>query len=132
MASSHWNTQAIGTAPLVTAPDGSAVRVLCATARGSMISFTLAPDAVSKAVAHGRVEEIWYVVTGHGRLWRKFGEAEQVVDLEPGLSLTMPVGAAFQFRNDGAAELQIVAVTMPPWPEEGDAIAMEGLWPIRL
>lgn len=90
MASSHWNTQATADAPVVTAPDGSAVRVLCATARGSMISFTLAPGAVSKAVAHRTVEEIWYVVAGHGRLWRKFGEAEQVVGLTPGLSLTIP------------------------------------------
>ena len=112
----------------MTAPDGSAVRVLCATVRGSMISFTLAPGAVSTAVAHRTVEEIWYIVAGQGRLWRKRGEVEQVVGLAPGLSLTIPVGAAFQFRNDGEAELQIVAVTMPPWPGADEAIAAEGTW----
>jgi hypothetical protein len=38
--------------PDVLAPDGSEVRILAATARGSMAQFTLPPGAVSKAVAH--------------------------------------------------------------------------------
>jgi mannose-6-phosphate isomerase-like protein (cupin superfamily) len=83
-----------------------------------MISFSLEPGALSKAVMHRTVEEIWYVAAGQGRLWRKHGEAEQIVDLAPGLSLTIPVGTRFQFRNDGAVALQVVAVTMPPWPGE--------------
>ncbi|MFZ2006221.1 MAG: cupin domain-containing protein [Stellaceae bacterium] len=128
MPSTDWQTQAIGTAPLVTAPDGSAVRVLCATTRGSMISFVLAPGAVSKAVVHRTVEEIWCVVAGRGRLWRKSNEVEEVVDLAPGLSLTLPVGTRFQFRNDGDEVLQIVAVTMPPWPGEGEAFPVKGTW----
>jgi mannose-6-phosphate isomerase-like protein (cupin superfamily) len=123
-----WVTQEIGSAPLVTAPDGSAVRVLCATARGSMISFSLEPGALSKAVMHRTVEEIWYVAAGQGRLWRKHGEAEQIVDLAPGLSLTIPVGTRFQFRNDGAVALQVVAVTMPPWPGEGEAVLTDCIW----
>jgi mannose-6-phosphate isomerase-like protein (cupin superfamily) len=114
---------------MVTAPDGSEVRILCATARGSMISFSLAPGAVSKPVAHRTVEEIWYVVGGQGRLWRKLSDDEAVVDLLPGLSLTIPVGARFQFRNDGETLLQIVAVTMPPWPGDGEAYAVSGAWP---
>jgi mannose-6-phosphate isomerase-like protein (cupin superfamily) len=128
MASILWQTQEIGTAPLVIAPDGSAVRILCATARGSMISFTLAPGTVSKAVAHKTVEEIWYVTAGRGRLWRKSDAAEEVVPLNPGLSLTIPVGVQFQFRNDGSEALQIVAVTMPPWPGEGEAFPVKGAW----
>ena len=46
--------------PDATAPDGSEVRLLCATARGSMALFTLAPRMVSRAVAHRSVEEIGY------------------------------------------------------------------------
>lgn len=129
MASAPWNTQATTDAPVVTAPDGSAVRVLCAMGRGSMILFSLPPGAVSKAVAHRTVEEIWYVVAGRGRLWRKHGRAEEVAEFAPGMSLTIPTGARFQFRNDGDDVLQIVAVTMPPWPGEGEAYAVDGAWP---
>jgi hypothetical protein len=59
MNSTAWDTQEIGSAPALTAPDGSDVRVLCATERGSMISFALPPGAVSRPVAHRTVEEIW-------------------------------------------------------------------------
>jgi len=127
-----WDTQEIGAATRVTAPDGSTVSILCASARGSMISFALPPGAVSRAVAHKTVEEIWYVVAGQGRLWRRSDGAEEIVDLAPGLSLTIPVGAQFQFRNDGDAPLQIVAVTMPPWPGESEAYAAIGAWAAKL
>ena len=129
MPATAWQTQEIATATVVTAPDGSEVRILCATARGSMISFSLAPGAVSKPVAHRTVEEIWYVVGGQGRLWRKLGDDEAIVDLAPGLSLTIAVGMSFQFRNDGDVVLQIVAVTMPPWPGDAEAYAVSGAWP---
>jgi mannose-6-phosphate isomerase-like protein (cupin superfamily) len=128
MASATWQTQEIAAATLVTAPDGSAVSILCATARGSMISFALPPGAVSKAVAHKTVEEIWYVVAGAGRLWRGRDSAEEIVGLAAGLSLTIPVGTRFQFRNDGDAPLQIVAATVPPWPGDGEAFAAKGPW----
>lgn len=128
MASATWQTQEIAAAMPVTAPDGSAVSILCAAACGSMISFALPPGAVSQAVAHKTVEEIWYVVAGAGRLWRAQDRAEEIVALAPGLSLTVPVGTRFQFRNDGDAPLQIVAVTMPPWPGDGEAFAAKGPW----
>ncbi|HWB47582.1 MAG TPA: cupin domain-containing protein [Stellaceae bacterium] len=128
MTPTPWQTQGIAEAPLVAAPDGSAVRVLCATARGSMIAFSLAPAAVSKAVAHRTVEEIWYVIAGRGRVWRRHGAREEEVALAPGLSLTIPPGTWFQFRADGDATLQIVAVTMPPWPGEAEAVPGAGIW----
>jgi mannose-6-phosphate isomerase-like protein (cupin superfamily) len=129
MPSTAWSTQEIATAAHVTAPDGSDVRILCAVARGSMIHFSLASGAVSKPVAHRTVEEIWYVVAGSGRLWRKLGASEEVVDLVPGFSLTIPVGTSFQFRDDGDEALEIVAVTMPPWPGDGEAFVVNGAWP---
>lgn len=128
MTSTPWDTQEIAAAPMVTAPDGSRVRILCATDRGSTISFAIEPGAVSKAVAHRTVEEIWFVVTGQGRLWRKKDDDEEIAALAPGVSLTVPVGTRFQFRNDGDAPLQIVAVTMPPWPSGEEAVAVEGVW----
>jgi mannose-6-phosphate isomerase-like protein (cupin superfamily) len=132
MTSTPWDTQAIGAAAIVTAPDGSEVRVLCASDRGSMIRFALKPGGISKAVAHKTVEEIWYVVAGQGRLWRKAGEREEITELTLGLSLTISAGIQFQFHNHGAALLEIVAVTMPPWPGEDEAYPVAGIWEAAL
>lgn len=121
-------TKQLGSAPDVIAPDGSEVRILCQTGRGSMAHFTLAPGAVAKAVAHRTVEEVWYVVSGSGRMWRRLGTHEEVVELRAGVSLTIPLGTQFQFRTDGRAPLAAVAVAMPPWPGEDEACLVEGLW----
>jgi len=72
--------------PDATAPDGSEVRLLCATARGSMALFTLAPGMVSRAVAHRSVEEIWYIARGSGRMWRRDATREEIVEIGPDLS----------------------------------------------
>jgi mannose-6-phosphate isomerase-like protein (cupin superfamily) len=128
MPSTVWDTKQISEASIVTAPDGSEVRILCAIDRGSMIRFELPAGAISKAMAHRSVVEIWYVAAGKGRLWRKHGDSEEVTAPEPGLSLTIPTGTRFQFRNDGNGLLQIVAVTMPPWPGEGEAYPVAGIW----
>ena len=115
-------------APDAAAPDGSEVRLLCATLRASMAKFTLRSGAVSKAVAHRTVEEVWYVITGSGRMWRKSGDREEMSELAAGCSLTIPAGTQFQFRCDGAEPLEAVAVTMPRWPGEGEAYPVAGPW----
>ena len=115
-------------APDVMAPDGSEVRILAATGRGSMALFTLPPGAVSKPVAHHSVEEVWLVISGAGRMWRKLGNLEETVALQPGVSLAIPAGAHFQFRNDGAEPLDCVGVTMPPWPGKDEAYEVDGVW----
>ena len=81
--------------PDVIAPDGSDVRILATGREGSMAHFTLAPGHVSRAVAHRTIEEIWYVMAGRGRLWRRLKGAEETVDLIRGVSLVIPVGAKF-------------------------------------
>jgi mannose-6-phosphate isomerase-like protein (cupin superfamily) len=125
----NFATRRISAVPDVIAPDGAEVRVLCATARGSMAVFTLAPGAVAKAVAHRTVEEIWYFIRGQGRMWRRSGDREDITELAAGVSLSIPVGTHFQFRSDGAEPLEAVAVTLPPWPGEGEATIVEGKWP---
>ena len=114
--------------PDVIAPDGSEVRLLSATVRGSMAQFRLAPGQVSKAIVHRTVDEVWYVSAGRGRIWRKSGSHEMITQLEPGLSLNIPVGTAFQFRCDGDRSLDIIGVTMPPWPGDGEAQFVDGVW----
>lgn len=112
----------------VIAPDGSAVRILLQRPGGGMAHFRLAPGEVATAIRHRTVEEIWYVLAGSGEMWRAEGEREEVVPLLPGTCLTIPVGTRFQFRSLGDAPLDAVAVTMPPWPGEGEAVPVEGPW----
>jgi mannose-6-phosphate isomerase-like protein (cupin superfamily) len=112
----------------VLAPDGSEVRILAGTPRGSMAHFTLAPGQTSVAVAHRTVEEVWFILEGQGEMWRRDRDVETVIALMPGLSLTIAVGVAFQFRNVGEGALKAVAVTMPPWPGMDEAYAVAGKW----
>jgi mannose-6-phosphate isomerase-like protein (cupin superfamily) len=113
----------------VIAPDGCEVRILVQTARGSMAHFTLGPGQVSRAVAHRTVEELWYFLSGKGLMWRRQGDTEAIVEVSPGVSLSIPLGTRFQLRNDDAAPLAAVAITMPPWPGENEAYFVEGKWP---
>jgi len=124
----QFDTKTASAAPDVIAPDGSEVRVLCGTERGGMAVFTLAPGMVARAVAHRTIEEIWYVVRGRGRMWRRSGAREAVTELAAGISVNIPLGTHFQFRNDGEEPLEAVAVTMPPWPGDDEAYIVEGKW----
>lgn len=121
-------TKSLPRTPDVVAPDGSNVRILLALRSGSMAHFELPPGKVSQAVTHRTVEEIWYVVSGRGQMWRKQGDREEVVTLEPGLSLTIPLGTHFQFRADSDEPLAAVGVTMPPWPGDTEAVLVTGPW----
>jgi mannose-6-phosphate isomerase-like protein (cupin superfamily) len=112
------DTRTLESAPEVTAPDGSTVRPLCRT---------------STAVSHRTVQEIWYIISGAGCMWRQQeGGEPTTVELAPGVCLTIPPGTTFQFRasDDTREPLRIVAVTMPPWPLDGDdeALLQRGPW----
>ena len=74
------------------------------------------------------MQEIWYVIAGAGQMWRAGGGAESVDDLAPGTCLTIPLGTTFQFRAGGEG-LRVVAVTVPPWPDDpGEARPERGPW----
>jgi mannose-6-phosphate isomerase-like protein (cupin superfamily) len=120
-------TKTLAAAPDAYAPDGSEVRLLASLDRGSFAHFTLPAGQVSAPVAHRSVEEIWFVVAGEGELWRRYREEESVTALRPGVALTIPLGAHFQFRA-GDAALSFVAATMPPWPGAEEAFAVPGRW----
>jgi mannose-6-phosphate isomerase-like protein (cupin superfamily) len=127
--SAMYTTVRVDEVAEVIAPDGSAVRPLCALpAAGSFAQFELAPGKVSKAVSHATVQEIWYVVAGSGRMWRSMDGHAEVTSLDVGVCLTIPLGTAFQFRanEDG---LRVVAATIPPWPgDRAEARPEPGPW----
>jgi mannose-6-phosphate isomerase-like protein (cupin superfamily) len=113
----------------VLAPDGSQIRFLPQVAGGSMVHCRLAPGAVSLAVVHRTVHELWYVLAGSGELWRAAGEVEQTVALLPHSAHAIPVGTRFQFRSLGPGPLDLVIVTMPPWPGMDEAQRVPDHWP---
>ena len=122
-----FETKALPDLPDVTAPDGSDVRLLVTSGLGSMAHFSLAPGATSAAVCHRTVEELWFITAGEGQMWRSTEGVEEIVDLVSGVSLSIPVGASFQFRA-GRSPLEAVAVTMPPWPGMDEAFEVDGHW----
>jgi mannose-6-phosphate isomerase-like protein (cupin superfamily) len=114
--------------PDVLAPDGSEVRFLASASTGSMAEFRLPPGAIAKAIMHKSVTELWYVVAGQGRIWRRSGEGESEIILKPGQSLAIAPQCHFQFRCDGEEPLRIIGVTMPPWPGDEEAVFVSGKW----
>ncbi len=111
------------------APDGSDVRVLLAIpGRGGMAHFELGPGLTSRAVAHRTVDEIWYFLTGRGQMWRRQADRAEIVDVFPGVCISIPLGTRFQFRSLGSDPIAAVGVTMPPWPGEGEAQIVQGEW----
>ena len=118
------------TEDFVTAPDGSEIRLLLETTRGGLSHCTLPPGAVSLAMRHKTIEEIWYFLGGVGQIWRKLDGREEVVPVEPGVSISLPTGVHFQFRNTGQDPLIFVIATLPPWPGMDEAIRVDDHWPI--
>ena len=123
MRSTHLSQKPHGTAP-----DGSEVRFLLRTSRGELNHFTLAAHATSSAVAHRTVEEVWYFLSGRGQVWRREGGRERIVDAGPGVSIDIPTGTHFQFRNTGREPLCVIIATMPPWPGDEEAYGVLGPW----
>jgi mannose-6-phosphate isomerase-like protein (cupin superfamily) len=129
-----FTTTTLSDAVTVAAPDGSVVRILAGLPEASMAHFTLAAGQTSIAVRHRTVSELWYVVSGRGQMWRRSSSAvtagteEEVVELAPGVALSIPVGVAFQFRATGEEELAAVGVTIPSWPGDDEAQARDGPW----
>jgi mannose-6-phosphate isomerase-like protein (cupin superfamily) len=128
IAAKPYETKPLGAAPDATAPDGAAVRLLLSLRGGSMAHFELPPGEISHAVTHRTVEEIWFVLSGRGSIWRRQDGQERIDALAPQTSLTIPLRTAFQFRAEAGAPLSFVAITMPPWPGMDEALPALGPW----
>ena len=123
-----FQTKYLPSKPDVKAPDGSDVRILLNLEGGSMAHFELASGYISLPVAHRKVEELWFFLQGRGEMWRRLGKHEEVVLVEPGVCISIPVRTRFQFRSMGDEPLTAVAVTIPPWPGDDEAYVVAGKW----
>ena len=93
-----------------------------------MAHFEFAPGSTSRAGVHRTVEETGTCWVARGRMWRRQGTRAEIVSLRAGGCLKIPLGTAFQLRVTGSVALTAVAITMPPWPGEGEAEFVEGAW----
>jgi mannose-6-phosphate isomerase-like protein (cupin superfamily) len=130
----EFETISMHEAEAVRAPDGSKVLLLGRVRGAGTAVFELNPGEAAKPVRHPRVEEVWFVVAGSGRIWRKPVDGDDREDLlQPGISITIPQLTAFQFRCDGPDTLQVLGVTSPPWGGEEDAELLDnGRWDVVL
>ena len=109
-------------------PAGAEIRFLMDGKTGNIIHSTVPRHQVNKATVHATLSEFWYVLEGHGEIWRDDGKERNITVLVPGTSIDIPVGTAFQYRNVSSVQLKFICITMPPWPGESEATFVNGIW----
>ena len=114
--------------PDAKSPAGSDVRSQLDNELGTMIHTTVPAYQINKAIVHATVCEFWYVLEGHGEIWRDDGEESGVTVLVPGTAIDIPVGTKFQYRNVSGEELKFICITMPLWPGDSEATYVKGEW----
>jgi mannose-6-phosphate isomerase-like protein (cupin superfamily) len=121
-------TRSIPSRPDARSPAGAEIRFLLEGETGNMIHATVPPGQVNRATVHATVSEFWHVLSGEGQIWRRDGAGEETTLLEPGVSIDIPVGTAFQYRCTGRDQLQFLCISMPRWPGDEEATVIEGPW----
>jgi len=79
-------------------------------------------------VLYQSVAEIWFFLSGEGEVWEKMENKEKVTKVSKDVSITIPLGCHFQFRNKGEEPLRFIIVTIPPWPGRDAAAKVENCW----
>jgi mannose-6-phosphate isomerase-like protein (cupin superfamily) len=92
-------------------PAGADIRFLMDGKTGDMINSTVLLRQINKATVHATVSEFWYVLEGHGEIWRADSKESNIIVLVPGTSIDIPVGTAFQYRNVSNVDLKFICIT---------------------
>ena len=114
--------------PDAKSPAGADICYLMDGETGNMIHSTVPPHQVNKATIHATVSEFWYVLEGHGEIWRDDGVESCITVLVPGTSIDIPRGTAFQYRNISDMDLKFICIAMPPGPGDSAAAYVRGPW----
>ena len=114
--------------PDAKSPAGADIRYLMDGKTGNMIHSTVPAFQINRATVHTTVSEFWYILEGHGEIWRDDGSERGITDLIPGVAIDIPVGTKFQYRNISDVPLQFICVSMPQWPGDSEATFIEGVW----
>lgn len=121
-------TTILANRPDAKSPAGADICFLMDGKGGNMIHSIVPPYQINRATIHATVSEFWYILEGHGEIWRDNGIESCVTDLVPGTAIDIPVGTAFQYRNVSKAPLKFICISMPPWPGDAEATFIEGKW----
>ncbi len=110
--------------PFVT-KDTSEIRELMAyrnsaCKRTSLAEATLYPGKSTEAHYHPGTEEVYYFLSGSGRI--RVDEEDR--DVGPGDTVLLPPGARHRTENTGAAPLVFLCVCAPPYEHE-DTVLLE-------
>ncbi len=114
--------------PDAQSPAGADIRFIMDGPTGNMIQSTVPPGQINRATVHETVSEFWFVLEGEGEIWRRDDTDETITRLSAGVSIDIPVGTAFQYRNVGTAPLKFICISMPPWPGDHEASHLKGVW----
>ncbi|NOR63367.1 MAG: cupin domain-containing protein [Rhodobacteraceae bacterium] len=114
--------------PDAKSPAGADIRFIMDGTTGNMIHSTLPAGQTNRATIHKTISEFWYILEGAGEIWRKDNNEERITSLGQGVSIDIPVGTAFQYRNTGAVPMKFICISMPPWPGDAEASHLKGAW----
>lgn len=110
------------------APDGSEIRLLITHDAGGVAHCRLPAGSVSSPARHRTVVEVWYVLSGHGQVWREKDGDEEIVEVGTSTVVTLPVGCSFQFRASEDSVLDLLIGTFPRLPDPTEAQLVQGHW----
>ena len=97
--------------------------------QGGLANWRLEAGTCSMAVRHQAVSQLWYVISGHGELWRANGDGDQSVTLLwPGVGFDIPAGTDFQVRASGQEALRVVLLSMPRHTQAAGPEHTTGPW----
>ncbi len=119
----HFNTAREGQSPL-----GASIKFIMEGKHGNVIHSTISPGMVGKPCQFATIEEYWHILSGKGEIWRFLDGAESVTALEYGVSINIPTGTKFQYRNLGDEPVTFICTAMPAWPGDDEALPVEGPW----
>ena len=114
--------------PDAKSPAGAEIRYLVWGDTGNMIHSIVPPFQINRATVHASVNEFWYILTGHGEIWRDDGKNSEITALLPGTAIEITHGTAFQYRNVSDKNLTFICISMPPWPGDSEASYVKGIW----
>jgi len=114
--------------PAFTTKDGSVIRELLADRNSSITNQSLAEARLPVGTStlphyHPRTEEIYYVLTGSGRMKLE----SEVRDVKPGDAIAIPPGERHQISNIGSETLRFLCCCAPAY-EDDDTVMVDD-WP---
>ncbi len=119
------DVQNINRVPSFTTKDGSEIRELLAHRNSSIRNQSLAEARLPSGASttphyHPRTEEIYYIISGRGRM-RIDGNTR---DVGPGDAIAIPPGQTHQITNTGAEPLVFLCCCAPGYEHE-DTVLVE-------